>query len=415
MRSRSPTTIEVMTVKCKDCSKYSKNGYCRGFGAKVIDPEVECKCEKFKEIEIDVQTMFPIKTGLIARDTHDHVLNLAVLCNEHVLLPGPPGTGKSHLADQFFMHLEGRKFKTQLSKFSTEEALLGPLDVAALRKGEYRYAYDGSILTADYAFIDEFYDASDVTLRTLLGVLNEREFAKGSFFVKCPLKMCIATANYSRANEVVDAVVDRLLFQIDVKPLSPKEKEQLARYSPKAEPTQKISIADLLKAQESVKRVVFPDNMRAVYINLASDLGFSDRRIFKGMRVLQAQAYLSSRKDVTYGDFDVLKFLVNKAAGGVGFEEKLGKIQEYINQYGRKQEQMSGLVKVFDEWDKVPDPTGDGCTAEHIKTEMVVLRKIMDLQCSTDETEKLKDQTITEMKTHIEDTKKEFLRQQGID
>ncbi len=55
------------------------------------------------------------------------------------------------------------------------------MNIPKLREGIIEYLCENSILTCDFAFIDEIFDASDVVLRTLLGVLNERIFAKGSF------------------------------------------------------------------------------------------------------------------------------------------------------------------------------------------------------------------------------------------
>ena len=168
------------------------------------------------DIETIISTIFPLKTNLVGRQELEYATSLAILTKQHILLVGKPGTAKSLFADRIFGYFDAKVFKTQLSKFSTEETLFGPLNINALKKGRYEYIYDGTILDSEFSFIDEIFDASDSLLRTLLGVLNERQFRRGAFKVRTPLWTAIATANYTRYNEITEAVIDRFLFQMPV-------------------------------------------------------------------------------------------------------------------------------------------------------------------------------------------------------
>ncbi len=109
-------------------------------------------------------------------------------------------------------------FDTQLSKGTLAEELFGSVDTEMLKRGRVVHNTRGTLVDADLAFIDEFFDANDMVLRALLGIFNERRFKKGSQLEISPLHTGIAAANYVRATEVTEAVVDRFLFRAYIAP-----------------------------------------------------------------------------------------------------------------------------------------------------------------------------------------------------
>ena len=76
-----------------------------------------------------------MKDSLIERDEEIDVVLTALLCKEHVVLVGPPGTAKSMLLDSLlrWMGPGTNKFNHLINKFSTPEDIFGPIDVLAMR------------------------------------------------------------------------------------------------------------------------------------------------------------------------------------------------------------------------------------------------------------------------------------------
>src|SRR5690606_5600531 len=59
---------------------------------------------------------------------------------------------------------------------------------------------------------------------SLLGVLNERRWLKGSQKIDAKLHTAILTSNYQRENEITEAILDRIIFKTEVQPVTAKNK-----------------------------------------------------------------------------------------------------------------------------------------------------------------------------------------------
>src|SRR4051794_8347719 len=137
-----------------------------------------------------------LSSALIEREDEVDLVLTALISNEHVLLVGPPGCGKSLLLDSVLSWTGGTKFSILLTKFSTVEELMGPVSLTALKADKYLRVTTGRLPEADYAFVDEVWKASSAILNTLLRILNERTFDAGDGVVRTvPLKLCVAASN----------------------------------------------------------------------------------------------------------------------------------------------------------------------------------------------------------------------------
>jgi len=143
----------------------------------------------------------------------------AFMMREHVLLDGPTGSAKSDLIDTCIEGIvDATIWQMDLTRFTTDTHLFGNYDVRKMREeGHMVHMTDGSLAEANFAKTGEFFDASDATLRTLLGVLNERRITRGPQMLQFPLLTVIADTNFNphqlsnRASQL-EAVVDRFLF-----------------------------------------------------------------------------------------------------------------------------------------------------------------------------------------------------------
>ena len=105
---------------------------------------------------------------------------LAAIAGEHVLVVGPPGTAKSEAGPAGRCELGGRYFEYLLGRFTEPNEIFGPIDLNKLRAGTVEIETTGMLPEAEVAFLDEIFLGSTAILNTLLGILNERVFRRGS-------------------------------------------------------------------------------------------------------------------------------------------------------------------------------------------------------------------------------------------
>lgn len=290
-----------------------------------------------------------METNLLGYQDAAQAAELAIFGGEHLLIVGPPGTGKSLFADQLLSQLEGTAFKTQLSKWSDETALFGPPNLSALRnKGALEYGTKGTILGANWAFVDEIFDASDVLLRTLLGILNERQFSRGSFAADVPLITCIATSNFTRSNEQTEAIVDRFALRCEAPSLSDQQRRALwtSDYKMEWEPPTPFTLAQIRAVQTMARRIEIPPPLVKLGAELAKEHGWSPRRERKAAWLCQVRAELGVRKKVEYDDLAVvLPFLIPLGEGLAGRQKALSQKLEDTAERMRKEEDLIASIR----------------------------------------------------------------------
>ncbi|WP_320774460.1 AAA family ATPase [Streptomyces sp. CRN 30] len=253
------------------------------------------------------------------RDDVVRTLVVTLLAGQHSLVLGPPGTAKSELARELTGRVEGASYwEILLSRFTAPTRMFGPIDVAALARGEYRQVYEGRATTAHVAFIDEIFKCSTAALNETLGFLNERIYhpENGGEPVRCPLIGAITASNELPTGEDSAAIYDRLLVRIEVGYLEdPSNFAALVRSAvsrPEAPARTTVELATLRHAvTEAVPAVEVPDAIVDAVCTLRAALRHreivaSDRRWRQAVGLLQASAYLDGRPAVARNDLSVL-------------------------------------------------------------------------------------------------------------
>lgn len=267
-----------------------------------------------------------ISKNVIGREDIVKQAMFAILTKEHMLLLSRTGMAKSYLANYIFNTFDHvRVFYTQASKEQTPDNYFGPYNIEEFKKGRIRHNIHGSIIESNLVFLDEFFDASDVVLRSLLTVLNERKFINGQEIIDTAIHTAIATANYMRMNEVTEAVLDRFVYKAiipeDINTYTQLLIDHTYAFSrgKATEPEKKIPfnqiiyLSDIIRNKDKEIKIAIPDFiyfMKNVITNkFVSDMRKSEYNFFISPRkqakladFLRASAILDNRYEVNMED-----------------------------------------------------------------------------------------------------------------
>ena len=239
------------------------------------------------------------------------------------------------IAKTFMRNFNGLKpetfFQCQFSAGITEDLVFGPINVKKLREeGIMEHNVDGMLPTAKMAFLDEFMDASDVIQRSMLEILNERSYSHPPQLLDCPLHMAVMTSNFMKVTENLVAVLDRILFKVDVDYIK-KPDARMAFYKAvsKRKPASikgaafmlavdnRFEFEDLQKLSVALSDIAVPEDVLVkfdefqkelhIQLKLKESERFSDRRLGKLINVIKCSAMLEGRKVAIHEDIELLK------------------------------------------------------------------------------------------------------------
>jgi len=263
--------------------------------------------ELFKKIQ---RIQSQLTQGLVEREQTIKLTLLAALAGEHILLIGPPGTGKSLVSRR--LHLvfkETPYFERLLTKFSVPEELFGPLSIQALEQDKYTRLTKGYLPQASIAFLDEIFKANSAILNALLTLLNEREFDNGVLRQKVPLISVIGASNELPEDGNLSALYDRFLFRQYVEPVSKSGFKQLLTMKASEEElsVEQLSYDELKYIQQHSKKVELSAEALQFLMELRkwcaeNQIQVSDRRWHKIVGMLQVSAFTNNQSQVTIWD-----------------------------------------------------------------------------------------------------------------
>jgi MoxR-like ATPase len=316
--------------------------------------------------------------ALIEREGEIEVVLTALICGEHPLLVGPPGTAKSLLLDSLADLIKAPKFDYLLSKFTDPMELFGPVDITKLKAGQCEQVVTKMMPEATLAFMDEIFKASSAILNTLLKILNERKFKYGQQEIDCPLRICVAASNeWPDEQEELGALFDRFLLRKIVNPIGVSSRARLLwKRNHKPEFKHRLSSAEIDKAQLEASAMDWTEEAKNGLVDILDELNRNgiapgDRRMYKSVGVAQAFAWLNGHDEVQMEDLEILKHclwvdpseqptktaeIVARIANPIGhaINEKLGQANEIIRK-NDPTEAVPKLQEIQKEIDALPD------------------------------------------------------------
>ncbi len=255
-----------------------------------------------------------LKAFFLERDRVIDGLLAAVLSRQHILLLGPPGTGKSQKAAAICSSITGAQLFSQLlTRFTEPEELFGPFSLKAMKEeDEYRRKVDGKLPEAHLVVLDEIWKASSSILNSMLRIANERIFKNGDQVVDCPLMTLIGASNELPEDDELSALDDRFLFRFNLRYLQQKanKKELLLRAHGWASGTQ-LTLEELNELQEGARAVDFPESVIDSLLKVEAKLKeegvvIGDRRRLAVREGLKAYAFVTGASTVEVDHFEIL-------------------------------------------------------------------------------------------------------------
>lgn len=260
--------------------------------------------------------------GLVDREAAVEAVALAAVAREHVLLIGPPGTAKSAAARRVTAVLGGRYFEALIGRFTEPAELFGPIDLRRLSDGVLETVTTGMLPEAEIAFLDEVFRGSSAILNTLLGLLHERVYRRGTELRTSPLRLVVGATNDLPDDPGLEAFADRFLLRVHVRPTEDSGLDALlaAGHTDWEPPTSPLATLADLDTLHEASRAVSLDAVRPTLADVfralrRRGLPLSDRRMVRSQRLIGAAAALEGRATATARDLWPLAFLAADPAG----------------------------------------------------------------------------------------------------
>lgn len=250
------------------------------------------------------------------------------IAQEHLLMLGPGGTGKSFLARTTADHIDGSKyFEAAFDETTDPSQVFGPPDIKAMvEDGKTRRVVTNMLPEATDAFLDEFFNANGPLLHTVMPALNERVFHNNGIPSGIPLRQALMGTNKLNADADQAALWDRVHMRYVVdyvaqrKNLADLVSDAVARMAIVGRGTTTnlnasktlVTLDELDQAHKEALALDVPEVVFDTFFDIkdelrgAAQIEVSDRRVVEGMAAVLSNAWVRNHDEVKVADLDIL-------------------------------------------------------------------------------------------------------------
>lgn len=238
----------------------------------------------------------------------------SLISGEPAIFISPPGTGKTRLIEILSEMVNARYFYYLLTKFTEPDELIGPVDVASLKRGRYVRIVKGKLPEAEIVFLDEIFRASSAIRNFLLDIILYKRVYNGSDYLKAPI-LTVFTASNEVSQENEDAALyDRFTIRDFYGPVGFDSWKQLLEKGLMLEIGRGshfdpiLSSDDVRMLQEGVKKraseALGNEALIGKYLEVLAELKstgveLSDRRKVKAIIVASAISFIYREKEIS--------------------------------------------------------------------------------------------------------------------
>jgi MoxR-like ATPase len=250
--------------------------------------------KKFNRIETDLNEV------LVEMNAEIHGAVAALVSGTHMFILGPPGISKSYLIDHLLARVGGAKtFSILMGNFTGPEDVFGPMNIPALKESRHERELEGYLPWADFAWLDEIWNANDAIMKSLHEATNERRYRHGTQKIDIPLSSMFCASNVLPVNDDLSAIYDRILQRFDSRRIQEPANFicMLGMDAPLRDVKPIVTLAEVHKAIAEVRKMPIHESVYEAVAEIRQELAEenifpSDRRYKQALVLLQAEAWL---------------------------------------------------------------------------------------------------------------------------